>query len=733
MGKFPIHFPIPTWFASVSLFSTALLFGAVGAADAQVRSFAPLNRYVVGGAVAEIIDASPDGNTLVFTNSSDQQIGFVDITDPANPQPLGTVEVAGEPTSVAITPDGKYAIATVLFLINEDAGQTIADQQPGTLVFIDLATRKVTGQVQLLGIGPDSADISPDGSKVIVAIEDEEDTDNLPGSRPGSINFVTIDYDNPSESTVTAVDIDLAGIEGVNYVEDPQPEFVKFSPDGSTAAVTIQENNAIALIDVASEQIIRIFSAGTSSQFADRTEDGEISLTEEFKGRREPDAIAFTPDGQHLVTVNEGDTELESFGDNIGSGGRSWTIFDLEGNVVYDSGSSVEELAVTRGQYPDDRSEDRGIEMEGGTVAEFGEQPIAFVASERGSFVVAYDISDIEKPELISFLPTGLAPEGVLAIPERNLLLTSNEEDGTIDFFQASTEPADRAYNPTAPQITSTGADLPFSAISGLYQVLNDPNAFYAVPDSAVSPSRIYRIEMEGSSATVVSALPLTKNGESVRYDLEGIALQPSGDFWVVSEGDDREGQEAPNLLSHVNSRGEVQQEIPLPEAASGAITRFGFEGVATNAEGTKVYVAIQREFEGDPENTVRIAEYDLENQTWNYYFYPLDTDNVEDSWVGLSEIARDTDGSFLIVERDNQGGENGAANARIKRIYRVSLANAEPGATLEKTLVLDLLSDYRWIEEKIESLAVTNQGYWFASDNDGGINYTRLLFVPRQ
>ncbi|NJN58560.1 MAG: LarC family nickel insertion protein [Leptolyngbyaceae cyanobacterium SL_5_9] len=40
---------------------------------------------------------------------------------------------------------------------------------------------------------------------------------------------------------------------------------------------------------------------------------------------------------------------------------------------------------------------------------------------------------------------------------------------------------------------------------------------------------------------------------------------------------------------------------------------------------------------------------------------------------------------------------------------------------------MLDLLSDYDWIEEKIESLAVTEQGYWFASDNDGGINSTRM------
>ncbi|NJN58561.1 MAG: hypothetical protein HC879_14240 [Leptolyngbyaceae cyanobacterium SL_5_9] len=80
MVKFPIHSLI-----SASLVSTVLV-GGTRVAQAQVRSFAPLNWYVVGGAVAEIIDASPDGNTLVFTNSGDQQIGFVNITDPANPR-----------------------------------------------------------------------------------------------------------------------------------------------------------------------------------------------------------------------------------------------------------------------------------------------------------------------------------------------------------------------------------------------------------------------------------------------------------------------------------------------------------------------------------------------------------------------------------------------------------------------------------------------------------------------
>lgn len=418
-----------------AVFSTLLLVD-VRSAEPRSNSFELLHRYTVGGSVAEIIAASPDGNTLVFTNAGDSQIGFVDISNPASPVALGIIEVDGEPTSVAITPNGQYAIAAVLDKIDEDAGETIADQAPGNLIFISLTSREVIAQVPLLGIGPDSVDISPDGSKLVVAIEDEEDTDNLPGSRPGSINFVTINYDNPANSQVTQVPLTLSGMAGVNYAEDPQPEFVKFSPNGDIVAVTLQENNAIALLDANSETVIRIFSAGTSvREGVDLTEDDKIQLTAPFKGRREPDAIAFTPDGNYLITANEGDTEHDAFGDDAWSGGRGWSIFDLQGNVVYDN-KNVEFLALQYGLYPDDRSENRGVEIEGVSVGTYGGRPVAFVGSERGSFLAAYDISNVQAPRLIGLMPTGESPEGLLPIPSRNLVLTANEGDGTVDLYQ---------------------------------------------------------------------------------------------------------------------------------------------------------------------------------------------------------------------------------------------------------------------------------------------------------
>ncbi|MFP4009054.1 MAG: esterase-like activity of phytase family protein, partial [Spirulinaceae cyanobacterium] len=653
-------------------------------------------------------------------------VGIIDIRDPRNPQKLAIVDVSalGEPTAIAITPNNQYALVSIL----DTSSEEIANQQPGTLIFIDLEQGNIAGQIQLGGIGPDNLKVTPNGRLAVIAIEDEEDEDSLPGDRPGSIDVVTLDYDNPNQSTVNNIGLDLMGIDGVNYATDPQPEFVAISPDATTAAISLQENNAIALLDLSAQTVNRVFSTGVASHTADLIEDGEIRFNQAFQGRREPDSIAFTSDGRYLLTANEGDTDLERFGDNVYSGGRGWTIFDLEGNVVYDSGSSLEQIAAEYGQYPEGRSENRGIEVEGIEVGRFGDRDYAFVASERGSFLAIYDLSDITDPQLINFYPTGLAPEGIVALPQRNLVLTANEDDGTIDFFQANPGRS-QSYTPMQPLLKSANETTYFGALSGMAIAPGNPNQIYAVPDNAMSPSRIFTLMVAGPEATVSEAMMLQKDGQPAAYDLEGIAINPNGGFWLVSEGDNREGRESPNLLIQASDRGEILAEIPLPEAAANQITRFGFEGVTTNADGSMVYVAVQRAFEG--ENMVRIGAYDTRSETWDFYYYPLDSDNAA-GWVGLSEIALDTDGSLIVIERDNQGGENKARNVRVKRLYRFSLDNLAPGDTVEKELVRDLVVEDNWYEEKVEGLAVSDRGYWIVSDNDGGMTYTRLLFVPR-
>jgi hypothetical protein len=51
---------------------------------------------------AEIVAASEDGKTLIYTDSPNESLGFVDIRNPGMPKALGALKLDGEPTSVAV-------------------------------------------------------------------------------------------------------------------------------------------------------------------------------------------------------------------------------------------------------------------------------------------------------------------------------------------------------------------------------------------------------------------------------------------------------------------------------------------------------------------------------------------------------------------------------------------------------------------------------------------------------
>ena len=63
------------------------------------------------------------------------------------------------------------------------------------------------------------------------------------------------------------------------------------------------------------------------------------------------------------------------------------------------------------------------------TAATFGDTPMIFVGAERASVVGVYDATDPANPVLKQLLPSGVGPEGYVAIPERNLLISANEKD----------------------------------------------------------------------------------------------------------------------------------------------------------------------------------------------------------------------------------------------------------------------------------------------------------------
>ncbi len=660
----------------------------------------------VSGGVAEIVAASPDGRTLVYTNSLDKKIGFVSIADPAAPVEIGALEAGGgEPTSAAITPDGRWALVVV-------------DGPPDKMIVVDLSDRTVETTINLGG-QPDSVTVSADGRYAAIAIENERD-ETLNGGRmpqlPGG--FLTI-VDLVGEPAAWKLrDVSLVGL-AARFPEDPEPEFVDINA-ANQAAVTLQENNHVVIVNLADGRIVSHWTAGVTAHAADTSNNGDVSFSGQIaNARREPDAIVWTPGGR-LLTANEGDYTIDLAGAFAGS--RDFTIFNADGTVAYEPGATLEQAAALVGHYPDGRSGSKGVEMEGAEAAVFAGVPYGFIASERGDFIAVYRLDDETRPVLTQLLPTGDAPEGLVAIPQRNLLIASNEGDGSLSIYSYLVG----AAKPTYPQIESAGPW--WSAVSGLAQ--DAAGRIYAVPDSALRPSRIYTLK-DGDPLRVESEVRLAKN-----YDLEGIAIRPEGGFWLCSEGAGNAGaaNATKNLLIQAAADGAIVREVELPAEVNAQQVSSGFEGVTTSSDGSQVYAAFQREWRDDPAGFVKIGRYTPATGAWAFYRYPLDAPpSVTGAWVGLSEIVRVDDQTFAVIERDNQQREN----ARVKRLYTFSIAGLTPapaGQTpplVTKTLARDLLRQDGFLVEKAEGLLYSAFGDWMVvSDNDGAgeTRVTRIL-----
>lgn len=713
-------------------------------APPEIAGFEPLAHFPVpGGGVAEIVMVTPDGRTMFYTDADNGTVGVVDISDPAAPVQTGTVDVTDmpdhEPTSAAVSPDGRYLMVTVRQ--GDDADNAI----PGLLRIYDITSpNSITGVADIpVGVGPDSIAVTEttfEGqtwTQAVISIEDEESVDGdatLGGMRPGRIDVIRLNPADPASSLVTSIQDDLVSAlnstAGVNYPDDPQPEYVSISPDGTEAVISLQENNAVALVNISNPNmpmLDRVFSTGTVTRNSsvDVTEDDEIALVEDMTGRREPDMVAYHPGG-YLLTANEGDTGLDTFGDGIYSGGRGFTVFNRDGVVFFEAGAEMEEQAVIYGHYPENRSENRGIEVEAIISGQFGGTEFMFPASERGSFIQVYRADNPENPVPVQFLPTGMSPEGLATVTGRDdgimLLISANEDDGTVNIWRAAEEmpqpPADE------PMLMSTGTDLPWGALSGL---TSDGTYLYTVPDNAFGRSRIYRINLTdlNSGQALIDQVTFLRDGDGndLMVDPEGIAWTGSG-FWLASEG----SAIGENALYRLDAAGQVQETVAFPTTLSdtyGDPGSNGFEGVAVSGDGRYVYTALQRGFDRS-DDFGRIMRYDTDSGEWITARYPFTVHSTdpEEYWTGLSGLVLlDDDRTLLVIERDKGLG----GTAEIKRVYSVDVAGMTENMELNKVPVRDLRMSYNYLQEKIEGIALHQDDLWVINDNDGA-GWTRLI-----
>jgi hypothetical protein len=662
---------------------------------------------------AEIITATEDGMMLVYSNALHGGIGLIDITDAAAPQPAGFVEVEGSPTSVAVI--GRKALVTTD--LTEDL-----TQPAGSLVVVDLDSKTVEATCDLGG-QPDAIAKNHDSSLIAISMENQRDEDLNDGALPQmpSGNVVFFDLVDGAPACDTLRVTELAGVADIAG-DDAEPEYTDFNA-ANELVVTLQENNHIVIIDGETGEITSDFSAGSVTlENIDATEDGVLSFSETQADRlREPDAVQWLDD-ERLVIANEGDWN---------GGSRGFTIFNKDGTELYESGPSLEYIAATLGHYPEGRSDAKGVEPEGMEVGTFGDTQFIFVNLERASLVGVYKDTGAE-PEFWQALPSGIGPEGALAIPSRNLYVTANETDVSPDggapahvmIFEL-TEMEAPAY-PTIVSGMVDGLPIGWAALSGAVADAELAGNLFAVSDSFFAEAAIYEIDATQQPARIIGKTVVTRDGAPAdKLDLEGIAQDGQGGFWLANEGDTEE--EIPHALIHVDGSGAIIEEVSFPEALLTHEIRSGAEGIAAIGEGDEMtlWIAIQREWKDDEAGYVKLLSYTPSSGEWGAVRYELEA-APEGGWAGLSEITAHGDHVYLI-ERDNQI----AARAGLKAIYRVpvsELVAAELGSelpTVTKELVRDLVPDLAsfggYVVDKVESLAIDAAGNgYLITDNDG-------------
>lgn len=503
----------------------------------------PVGTYATGvfdDKGAQILDYHAKSKRLFITNGADETIDVVSIEQVDEPQLLFQIPLDGAPLSVGVHPTQELIAVAI---------EGDPETDPGTVEFYTL-DGELLGSV-VVGPLPDMLIWTRDGRKVLVANEGEPTNTEYESEEgeefvdpEGSISIITLGPGKLLQQRVENATVVEVGFEGFNdkkqelldkgvriygpgatVAQDLEPEYITLGTGNRFAYVTLQENNAIAKIDVLKAKVVDIFAIGYKDHSVEgngldaSNKDDKINIKNwPVWGMYQPDAIdSFTVDDQlYLIIANEGDSrdfeekrlgkldlsdvfgspeeidelqENENLGrlkitkafpstkDDEGNytslysyGGRSFSILDADGNLVFDSGDEFEQ--ITAEQLPDyfnstddetdfdDRSDDKGPEPEHVVVGKIYGHTIAFVGLERIGGIMAYDVSNPANPVFLDYVNNryfeedpespeagDLGTEGMLFISAHRspngcpLVVAAHEISGSTTVFQVNVTP----------------------------------------------------------------------------------------------------------------------------------------------------------------------------------------------------------------------------------------------------------------------------------------------------
>jgi YVTN family beta-propeller protein len=416
--------------------------------------------------LSEIVSFEAASRTLWVSGPSG-----VDVLDVASGARLGFIDTStfGGLNSIAIHGN----LAALAF-------DNATDRRlPGLVVLYDTGTRAPLAGASPITVGslPDMLTFTPDGRKLLVANEGTPNavSDTAYGlpDPVGSVSIIDVGSRTVVAQPVFGGLVPQASNMGTNVRQpgmDWEPEYIAVSPDGRRAFVTLQENNAVAVIDLSTNSATQLIGLGTKdfsqpgNEIDPRDGSGISFVNVPVRGLYMPDAIAtYTVAGRvYTVMANEGDfrednADRVAFGGSgvesrlrvvsdgrFAAGARSFSIRDDAGNLVYDSGALLDQAAAAAGLYDDGRSRDKGVEPEGVALLAIDGRTYAFIGLERtlSGATAVFDITDPAAASFVRLLATDgtggfdrlLRPEGLVAFTMDGVayLAVANEgADGT--------------------------------------------------------------------------------------------------------------------------------------------------------------------------------------------------------------------------------------------------------------------------------------------------------------
>ncbi len=526
-------------FTRFALLSIALLMSmSANAAAPNLNLIGQYHTGVFDAGACEISAFDPATQRLFVVSAAASSILILDLSNPASPSLISTINGAPYGASFNSVDVHNGIVAAAV--------EANPKQNPGSIVFFD-TNGNFLNQVPA-GALPDMITFTPDGRYVLTANEGEPNSAYTVDPE-GSVTIVDLAGGVMSPVVMTASFSSYIGQEAAlrsqgirifgpnaNTAQDFEPEYIAVSNNSQTAYVTLQENNAIAIIDIATATVTSVKALGfidrrlTANSFDPSDRDNGsggpaiVMGTWPVYSMYNPDAIAaYEVGGQtFLVTANEGDVReysgyTESLRAGSGSyvldpvvfpnaatlknnanlgrlnvttslgntdsdsqfeaiytfGGRSFSIWDENGNLVFDSGNQFETLLAgllpanfnstnSANQSFDTRSDDKGPEPEAVTVANVCDRWFAFIGCERIGGIFVYDVTNPHVPFFVDYINSRnfgvvvnganpatlqavveLGPEGIVFVDAADspngepLVILSNEINGSVTVYSA--------------------------------------------------------------------------------------------------------------------------------------------------------------------------------------------------------------------------------------------------------------------------------------------------------